>query len=223
MATEILKASDRVPNMSRGELMRERKKGRIPAVYFGKGLDSVPVFVDIVEFERIFDAKGKIFEMEIGGKKKLVNTKTIQWDPLRKHIWHIDFYALKKGVETTVKVPVTLTGESVGVKEGGSVQQRQYTLEVTGTPMNIPEEIVIDVTDLNIGDNLHVSDVKIEGKYRIDTDPELTVATVVPPQKAEEEETAAEAEAEGGLTEGAGEEGEGGETPAAEGASGEEE
>ncbi|MBC77489.1 MAG: 50S ribosomal protein L25 [Halobacteriovoraceae bacterium] len=188
MATTVLEAKKRVPNLSRGELMKERKNGKIPAVFFGQGIDSVPLFVDLTDFNRTFDANGKIFEIKIGNQKKLVNTKTIQWDPQRKHIWHIDFYALKKGVETTVKVPVTLVGEAAGQKEGGSVQQRQDVLEVTGTPMNIPEEIKVDVSKLGIGDSIHVSDLNISSDLTMEADGELTVATVVPPQKAEESE-----------------------------------
>lgn len=196
MAKDVLGTQERTANLSRGELMKERKNGRIPAVYFGDKIDSKPIWVDQVEFRNMFDENGKIFEISIDGKKKLVNTKKISYDPLRKFMWHIDFYALKKGVETTVKVPVVLVGEAAGKKEGGSVQQRQKTLEITGTPMNIPEEIEVDVSALNIGDNLHVSDIKVDGgKYKIDTDAELTVATVVPPQKAEEAEPEASEEA----------------------------
>lgn len=187
MATEVLTAKTRTANLSRGELMRERKNGRIPAVFFGHGIDSIPLFVDLVEFNRVFDNKGKIFEITIDGKKKLVNTKTIQYDPQRKHIWHIDFYALKKGVETTVKVPVVLVGEAAGQKDGGSVQQRRPFLEVSGTPMNIPEELEVDVSSLAIGDSIHAGDIKPKGDYKIETDSELTVATVAAPQKTEEE------------------------------------
>ena len=186
MATTVLEAKKRIPNLSRGELMKERKNGKIPAVFFGQGIDSVPLFVDLTDFNRTFDANGKIFEIKIGNQKKLVNTKTIQWDPQRKHIWHIDFHALKKGVETTVKVPVSIVGEAAGQKEGGSVQQRQEALEVSGTPMNIPEEIVVDVSKLGIGDSIHVSDLKIASELTMEAEAELTVATVVPPQKVEE-------------------------------------
>lgn len=188
MANDVLDTEKREANLSRGELMRARKNGRIPAVFFGPQIESVPVYVDLTDFNRVFDANGKIFEIKVGGKKKLVNTKTVQWDPQRKFIWHIDFYALKKGVETTVKVPVTIVGEAAGQKEGGNVQQRIKTLEVTGTPMNIPEEIEVDVSALNIGDNLHVSDLKLPKELKIETDEGITLATVVAPQKAEETE-----------------------------------
>ena len=66
MATTVLEAKKRVPNLSRGELMKERKNGKIPAVFFGQGIDSVPLFVDLTDFNRTFDANGKIFEIKIG-------------------------------------------------------------------------------------------------------------------------------------------------------------
>ena len=185
MAANVLKTKERVPNLSRGELMKQRKKGNIPAVLFGNKVESVSFYVDQVEFSHIFDDKGKIFEIEVGGKKRLVNTKNIQYDPLRKFMYHIDFYELQKGVETTVKVPVILVGEAKGQKAGGNIQLRQTTLEVTGMPMNIPEEIEVDVTNLDIGDNLHVSDLKKSDKYTIDTEGEITVATCAQPRRAE--------------------------------------
>ena len=197
MAQDVLKTTDRTVGLSRGDLMRSRKSGTIPAIVFGKGMDSIPCFVNLVEFQHMFAAKGKIFEIEVGGKKHLVNTKFIHKDPLQKIIYQVDFHKLTKGVETTVKVPVNITGESKGVKAGGAASQIRDVLVVKGTPMNIPESIEIDITNLEIGDSIHIKDIATGGKYSFDDDGELTVVTVTAPKKAEEEPAAEEALAGG--------------------------
>lgn len=194
---DVLKTTDRTVGLSRGDLMRSRKSGTIPAIVFGKGMDSIPCFVNKVEFQQIFSAKGKIFEIEVGGKKHLVNTKFIHKDPLHKIIYQVDFHKLTKGVETTVKVPVTLTGESKGVKAGGTVSLVRDVLMVKGTPMNIPESIEIDITDLDVGESLHIKELSTTGKYTFDEDGDLTVVSVAAPKKAEEEPAADEALAGG--------------------------
>ena len=190
MSVNILKTDERKLGLSRGELMKERKGGHLPAILFGKGIESVPLFVNQIEFKKIYKEKGKIFEIEVGGKKHLINTKFIHKDPLHKLIYQVDFYKLQKGIETTVKVPVKIIGDAAGVKAGGSIQQRQETLEVKGTPMNIPESYEIDVTALEIGSSLHIKDLTAGGKFEFIGDPELTIVACVAPQK---EEPAAEA------------------------------
>tara|TARA_B100001971_G_scaffold37960_1_gene32973 strand:+ start:13515 stop:14162 length:648 start_codon:yes stop_codon:yes gene_type:complete len=198
MAQEMLKANDRTLGLSRGDLMRERKQGNIPAIFFGKGMDSVPLFVNQVEFQHVFQNKGKIFELEVGGKKHLVNTKFIHKDPLHKVIYQIDFHKLTKGVETTVKVPVNIIGESKGVKAGGTASQTRKVLLVKGTPMNIPDQIEVDITELEIGDSIHVKDINSGGKYSFEDEGELTVVTIMAPKKAEPEEEATEEALAGG-------------------------
>lgn len=195
MSVNILKTDERQLGLSRGELMKERKGGHLPAILFGKGMESVPLFVNQVEFQKIYKEKGKIFEIEVGGKKHLINTKFIHKDPLHKIIYQVDFYKLQKGVETTVKVPVKIIGDAVGVKAGGSIQQRQETLEIKGTPMNIPESYEVDVTALEIGSSLHIKDLTAGGKFEFIGDPELTVVACVAPQKEEPAAEAADGEA----------------------------
>jgi large subunit ribosomal protein L25 len=86
-----------------------------------------------------------------------------------------------------VEVPITLTGTAKGVSdEGGILQQVSRTLEISCLPDNIPDAFELDVTDLNIGDSLHVSDLKIPSDIEVLVEDELTIATVVPPTKVEE-------------------------------------
>ena len=100
--------------------------------------------------------------------------------------------------ERTVEVPVQLTGEAVGAKEGGVVEQPLFDLEVTATPDNIPESIEIDISELDVNDSYSVADIKVSGDFTIENDPEESVVTVVPPteEPTEEEIEAMEGESE---------------------------
>jgi large subunit ribosomal protein L25 len=112
--------------------------------------------------------------------------KEIQVDPVKQTILHVDLYEISMDKKIQVEVPITLTGTAMGVSEGGILQQVSRTLEISCLPNNIPDAFELDVTDLNIGDSLHVSDLKIPQDVEVLVEEELTVATVVPPTKVEE-------------------------------------
>jgi large subunit ribosomal protein L25 len=113
--------------------------------------------------------------------------KEIQMDPVKRTVLHVDLYEISMDKKIEVEVPITLTGTAKGVSdEGGILQQVSRTLEISCLPDNIPDAFELDVTDLNIGDSLHVSDLKIPSDIEVLVEDELTIATVVPPTKVEE-------------------------------------
>jgi large subunit ribosomal protein L25 len=113
--------------------------------------------------------------------------KEIQMDPVKQTVLHVDLYEISMDKKIEVEVPITLTGTAKGVSdEGGILQQVSRTLEISCLPDNIPDAFELDVTDLNIGDSLHVSDLKIPSDIEVLVEDELTIATVVPPTKVEE-------------------------------------
>ncbi len=112
--------------------------------------------------------------------------KEIQVDPVKQTILHVDFYAISMDKKISLEVPITLTGTAVGVSEGGILQQVRRTLEISCLPDRIPEALEIDVSNLAIGDSLHVSDLEIPEGIEVLAEERLTVVTVVPPTKVEE-------------------------------------
>jgi large subunit ribosomal protein L25 len=112
--------------------------------------------------------------------------KEIQVDPVKQNILHVDLYEISMDKKIEVEVPITLTGTAIGVSEGGILQQVSRTLEISCLPDNIPDSFELDVSHLNIGDSLHVSDLKIPSDIEVLVEDELTIATVVPPTKVEE-------------------------------------
>ncbi|RLD13409.1 MAG: 50S ribosomal protein L25, partial [Caldiserica bacterium] len=133
----------------------------------------------------------------------------VQFHPVTDRIIHADFYSVSLEKPIYAKIPVHLVGEARGVKEGGVLYQVLHEIEIEAKPLDLPSVIEVDVTELEIGDSVHVGDIKIEGDVKVITPPEETVVTVSEPEKvveaapAEEEleEEEAPAEEEGKETE----------------------
>jgi large subunit ribosomal protein L25 len=116
--------------------------------------------------------------------------KDIQIDPLQMKMIHTDFYEVTMDVMVTVEVPIHLVGKPEGTKMGGILEQIRRVIQIQSLPGDIPKGIDVDVSSLMIGDSIHVKDIQV-GKFKILVDPNVTVATVVPP--VVEEEKVAEA------------------------------
>lgn len=194
-----------------------RRQGRIPAVLYGAGRDTQPISVSIQELERMFNnpkfTRGLInLAVENGGdSRQTVMIKEFQRDPAKDHYLHIDFYRIQMDQKLSVMVPVTTTGTSKGVEEGGILQIIRRELEVYCLPANIPEQIEIDITELEIGDSVHVSEIPLPEGVEIPYEVDFTILTVVSPKMAEPE---AEISGEEALEEAEEAEGEAAESPA---------
>lgn len=176
-----------------------RRAGRIPAVLYGSGSEPVMLSVDTMEMETIIKEGSvgrSIFNLAVDGGKKIRASmiKELQTHPVTRDILHIDFYEVNMDRKVKVMVPVTANGKSVGVEMGGMLQIIRRELEVLCLPNAIPQEIAIDITDLDIGDSVHVEDIALEGDVEIAHEVNFTVLTILSAKKAEAE--AAEEEAE---------------------------
>jgi len=116
--------------------------------------------------------------------------KDIQIDSLQMKMIHTDFYEVTMDVMVTVEVPIRLVGKPEGTKMGGILEQILRVIQIQSLPGDIPKGIDVDVSSLMIGDSIHVKDIQA-GKFKILVDPNVTIATVVPP--VVEEEKVAEA------------------------------
>jgi len=175
-----------------------KKQGYIPAVAYGyKG--SRVFSVRSHEFEKIFNEIGEhsIITLNIeDGEKFEAIVKGFQLDPVKKEIIHLDFYEIEKGKLLRTEVPVKITGISRGIKKGGILETFLTDVEIECFPKDIPECIEVDITELDLGQSLHVRDLKIDEKIKIISNPEQVVLTIGVPTKrvqvvAEEEEAEA--------------------------------
>jgi large subunit ribosomal protein L25 len=132
-------------------------------------------------------------------KTKHAMIKELQTHPMSRELLHVDFYEISMDRKIWVSVPIVTVGKSIGVEMGGILQIVRRELEVLCLPGEIPEAFEIDVTDLDVGDSVHVEDIPLKGDIEIQADVNFTVLTVVSPkveEVAEEEEEELEGEGE---------------------------
>ena len=213
----------------KGAARKLRQQGRVPAVLYGRELDSVHLSVDAHEVEHLFHSisvDNTIVKLAVDGDSEPYETlvREIQTHPWRASLLHIDFLRIQKGVAVDVDVPLRLLGVPLGVKsEGGVLEQVIHDIPVRCIPSKIPAAIEVDVSELNLNEALHVSDIALEEGVEIRIAEERTICSVAIPKIIEEqveEEELAEGElpeGEEGLEEAAAASEEGGASEAGEG------
>jgi large subunit ribosomal protein L25 len=173
-------------------------------VLYGPGTESVLLSVNISDIDRILK-KGRIGQVLLNlvipnngeTSTKTVMVKELQHHPVSRNFLHIDFYEVAMDRKIMVNIPVTTTGKAKGVENGGILQIIRRELEVQCFPLDVPESIEIDITDLDVGDSIHLGDISRQSKIEFLDDENFTVVTIVSP-KIEEAEEPIEEEAEEG-------------------------
>ena len=177
-------------------------EGRIPAVLYGMGRESMAIEIARHDFEQFMhhhSAGSTLVEMKIDGEKKPVNAmiREMQVGHLKGEILHVDFMAVSLDVAIHAVVSLRFVNDPAGVKAGGVLTIDKHEVNVEAKPTEIPETLELDVSALEIGDSLHVSDIVAPKGVEILDDAELIVASVIPPAvEVEEEEVAATTEPE---------------------------
>jgi len=196
-----------------------RREGRVPAVIYGEKQEPVAVHVEEKLLAKML-SKGHFMNtlvmVEVGGESNRTLPKDVQFHPVTSRPIHVDFLRIGENAQVNVNVPVRFIDEeeAPGIKRGGVLNVVRHDLELVCDATRIPDEIVISLTGLDIGDAIHISDVNLpEGSKSAIDDRDFTVATVVAPSamKAEEDEAEAAAADEVPAIEQEGEEGEEGE------------
>ena len=188
-------------------IRRMRREKSLPGIVYGGGKKTTPIKMDLRAFQKIRrQHHGEVvFHINVmEGSKKLSDSAAIvkeeQHDPVTDDILHIDFKRISLKEKIEVKAPIVAKGEAVGVKTGGgSLEHIIWELNIVCLPTDIPEEITVDVNDMEIGDSVYVKDLELPEGVKTTNDPEAIVLSVVPPMKEEEiitEPTDEEAEPE---------------------------
>jgi large subunit ribosomal protein L25 len=202
-----------------------RREGKVPAVLYGPKIEPILLAVDIKDIEQILK-QGTIGQALLNlviqnGEKvtKAAMIKELQRHPVSGEYLHIDFYEIDMQRKISTMVPVVVKGHSAGVEVGGIMQIVRRELEVLCLPSAIPEAFEVDITELDIGDSVHVQEIQLPTDVELPEDVDFTVVTILAPKV--EEEVVEEEELEEGEEEEAAEEGAEGEA-AGEGAPSEE-
>ncbi|MEE8576370.1 MAG: 50S ribosomal protein L25, partial [candidate division Zixibacteria bacterium] len=197
---EISLAATRRDESGKGIARRTRRAGRIPAVVYGPEIDPVGVAVDERAFRAALKTSGTaaIFNLDVEGDSKKVIIREIQRDPVTSDVVHLDFHAISMNKPIHMAIPIRFVGESAGVKLGGIQQTTMRELDVSCLPTEIPDTIEIDVTELGIGDSVHVRELDIP-KVNILSEEQRTIVVIsaptviVEPVTEEEDEEGIEA------------------------------
>lgn len=199
---EIFLNAELRQELGKGKVKDLREKGFIPAVVYAHGKESLSVKVSHTDLLRLVHQhriEGILINLKVKDDKKQNSKscliKEIQYDPVHGDIIHVDFNEISLTKAIKVNVPVTVIGESVGVKqEGGSLEHILWEIEVECLPTNIPKEIQVDVSPLKLGDSIHIKDLTVPSDVKVLNDPGAIVLSVAAPMKEEVAVTPAEGE-----------------------------
>jgi len=184
----------------KGVARKLRAVGRIPGVLYGRSQAAVPVSLDPKLLRRVLTRSDSglntLFELDVEGGGALQGTpvlvRELQRDPVKGDYLHADLLAIDLQQRIDVEVPIHVTGKARGVEFGGILDHSLRELEIFCLPTAIPKEILADVTELDVGDSLHVRDLPLPPGVELRSNPDLSVVSVVLPA-AEVVETPAEA------------------------------
>jgi large subunit ribosomal protein L25 len=197
MATVSLSANSR-DGKGKGAARSLRSQGQVPAVIYGHGRDPQALALNARDLDKMLShiqAESTVIEVTVGGQTAKTLIREIQRHPIKRQILHVDFQALVAGEKVTVSIPIVLQGIPEGVRlEGGVLDQTLREIEIEVDPSNIPDHVEYDVTNMVIGDSVHISDLKVPEGVEVIDDPETSVAVLAAP-RAVIEETPAVAEA----------------------------
>lgn len=194
-----------------GPAGRYRREGKVPATVYGLDADPQSILCNGRELERILhgaSGANTLITLNLGDGDALALARQIQRHATRGDLVHVDFVRISRNIAVAAEIPLHLEGEAPGARQGGLLEQLLFSVTVEAMPGNIPNELIVDVSTLELGDQIHVSDLKVAAGVEIQQEADALVVQVAIPRGLGDED-----EAEG-------EEGEGGEAAAASSESG---
>ena len=202
MSEQLTLPAEARDRAGKGASRHLRREGRVPAVIYGDKQDALSIHIEEKLLTKMLHTghfMNSVVMIDLSGKANRTLPKDVQFHPVSSRPIHVDFLRIGEHSQVTVNVPVRFDNEeaSPGLKRGGVLNIVQHELELVCDAASIPNEIHIPLDGLEIGDTIHISEVKLpEGTKPANEDEDFTVATIVAPSamKAEEEEAAPEGE-----------------------------
>lgn len=179
----------------KGAARRIRAAGKIPGNVYGHGAEPMAVQADELQFRALISrisTENTLIDLRVGDEKpKSCLIREVQRHPYRPVILHVDFFEITAGERIRVSVPVRLEGNPIGVRNGGILQVIRYELEIECLPREIPSAFEVDISEMTIGDSLHIGEIDT-GDVTVIEEDNLTVCMVVMPKAAPVEEEEAD-------------------------------
>jgi large subunit ribosomal protein L25 len=204
MADQVTLTAESREGRGKGEGRRLRRAGRVPAIAYGAGLDATPVSVDALELYhalRTDAGLNALIRLKVDGDTHLTLARQLQRHPVRREIMHVDFVVVDRTRKVTVDVPINLIGNAPGADEGGVVDQVRFDVPVEVLPLEVPDSVELDISDMQVGDVKRLSDLSLPDGVELLDDPDSTAVSVYVPQAEVPEAEEAEEALEGALGE----------------------
>jgi large subunit ribosomal protein L25 len=163
-----------------------RKEGWIPGIIYGHGEKSKPIMIQEEELTNVLHnlhSEATLLNLDYEGKKLQVLMREVSRNPLTEKLLHVDFQHIHENEEVNVHVILEFEGKPKGVEEGGILNIEHRDLIIRCLPKDIPEKIVADVSDLVIGQSIHIKDLEIPEGIKVEADPSETVVNILSPRK----------------------------------------
>jgi large subunit ribosomal protein L25 len=173
-----LEVSERTKLKTKGVKLL-RRKGLIPGVLYYSGEKNVNIEVDKSILFHAMQSGQRIFEIEQEGKSQFTMIKQVQYHPVTDEVVHLDLMRVRRSEKMTITVPLVLIGDAKGVKEGGLLSQSINQLEINCFPTDVPEQIELNVEDLELNSSMSISDIKLKNDdIEIITDGEVNIVNI---------------------------------------------
>ncbi len=176
---------------------RLRKTGSLPAVVYGEGKEAISIELNTHAFEQLLHhhaSETVLVEIDLEGEGVLsALVKDVQHHPVSNDLLHVDLQKIIAGQLIQVEIALELVGEALGVKEGGVLDHTMHSISVECLPKNLIEAIEVDVSDMEIGAVLHVSDLEMGANFKVLADAKAIVASVAEPRVEVEEDEVSDA------------------------------
>jgi len=188
--------------MKKGDVKRMRHEGRIPAILYGHKEKSRRIFVEQQAFKKVLETlrqEAVTINLQIGEKEFLCVIKAIQHNPLTDELFHIDFQHIHKKEKIKATIPIHIIGEAPGVEKGGILDHRLHEIVVKCLPADMPAHINVDVSQLDLGDTIHLSDIDVPNTEFEMTKETPIVSVLIPRAVVAEAQPAAVEEGEEGV------------------------
>ena len=198
-----LEVSERTKLKTKGVKLL-RRKGLIPGVLYYSGEKNVNIEVDKSILFHAMQSGQRIFEIEQQGKSQFTMIKQVQYHPVTDEIMHLDLMRVRRSEKMTITVPLVLIGDAKGVKEGGILSQSINQLEINCFPTDVPEQIELNVEDLELNSSMNISDIKLKNDdIEIITDGEVNIVNIskLVEEEAEEVDETSDVTADDGESE----------------------
>lgn len=168
--------------LGKGANRQLRVAGKVPGIFYSTTGENIPVQMDEMPLVKLYENAGltNVIALDIDGEVKDCLIWKLERHPFKNRLQHVDFYGVDAEKELRIKIPVRVTGSSKGVKLGGRLEEYRQVITVSAKPADLPNEIVVDVTDYDINTSLKVSEVELPENVKAYYDDDFKVLAVVP-------------------------------------------